>query len=90
MNINFATCEPKRALEFIRKVYSSYTITEEQCKEVLDLVAQDIIRIQDPMMHGSTIQVVVGNKFDASKHDVPTIQKTCQEMTNSITKGKKQ
>ena len=63
MNISFATCEPKRALEFIRTVYSERTVTEEQCKEVLDLVAQDIIRIQDPMMHGSAIQIEVGKKY---------------------------
>jgi hypothetical protein len=59
MNIEFATCERKRALEFIQRVYPSKTITDtpECAGPLLDLVERDIVRIQDPMMYGDRIAV---------------------------------
>lgn len=64
MKVDFATCDPKRALQFIKKVYPSITI-EEGCAEVksfLSLVSRDIVRLQDPYMHGNRIQVIEGKK----------------------------
>lgn len=59
MNIEFATCERHRALSFLKQVYPACVITDsEECaKPLLDLVAKDIVRIQDPMMHGNRIAV---------------------------------
>lgn len=59
MNIEFATCERKRALGFIQKVYPSKTITDtpDCAGPLLDLVERDIVRVQDPMMYGSQIAV---------------------------------
>lgn len=59
MNIEFATCERKRALEFIQRVYPSKAITDtpESAGPLLDLVERDIIRIQDPAMYGNRIGV---------------------------------
>jgi hypothetical protein len=66
MEIQFATCERWRALGFIKKVYPSRTIedTPECAGPLLDLVEKDIVRIQDPMMYGTRIEVVPGKKWD--------------------------
>lgn len=71
MNIEFATCERKRALEFIQRVYPSASIkdTPEQAGPMLDLVEKDVIRIQDPMMYGNSIQAVPGRNWDESLRD---------------------
>ena len=59
MKIEFATCERSRALEFIQRVYPSKTITDtpDCAGPLLDFVEKDIVRIQDPMMHGNQIAV---------------------------------
>lgn len=59
MNIEFATCERKRALEFISRVYPSKKITDtpDCAGPLLDLVEKDIVRIQDPMMYGNQIAI---------------------------------
>jgi hypothetical protein len=63
--INFATCERKRALSYIQQVYPSKAITDtpDSAGSLLDLVEQDLVRIQDPMMHGSRIAVIPGGKY---------------------------
>lgn len=60
MNIQFATCERNRALEYIQRVYPSYKITDtpDSAGPLLDFVERDIVRIQDPMMYGGNIAVV--------------------------------
>lgn len=65
MNIMFATCERKRALEFLQAVYPSKEITDtpESAGPLLDFVEQDIVRIPDPMMHGKRIEVIPGKKW---------------------------
>ena len=59
MNIEFATCERKRALEFIQHVYPSKTITDtpDCAGPLLNLVERDIVRVQDPMLYGNRIAV---------------------------------
>ncbi len=59
MNIEFATCDRKRALEFIQRVYPSKKITDtpDCAGPLLDLVEKDIVRIQDPMMYGNRIEI---------------------------------
>lgn len=66
MNIEFATCDRKRALGFIRKVYPSSTIEDsiEGAGLLLDLVEADVVRVQDPMMYGSRISIVPSKNFD--------------------------
>ncbi len=68
---SFATCERRRALGFIQAVYPSKTITDtpESAGPLLDFVEKDIVRIQDPMMHGNRIQVLPGTNWteDAAK-----------------------
>lgn len=59
MNIEFATCDRKRALSFIQSVYPLRDITDtpECAGHLLDLVEKDIVRVQDPMMYGNKIAV---------------------------------
>lgn len=80
MNIEFATCERKRALGYIQKVYPSKTITDtpESAGPLLDFVEADIVRIQDPLMYGNQIEVRPGKKWveDAAKR--AEIQAACR------------
>jgi len=49
MSIVFATCERKRALEFLQKSFPDKELSDEGAvKDVLDLVEADIIRVGDP------------------------------------------
>jgi len=71
MNISFATCCRKTALEYIQWVYPNRSI-EDSPKSIgllLDLVSKDVIRIQDPMMYGNRIGVVEGKKFSEKYRD---------------------
>ena len=71
VNIEFATCERKRALEFIQQVYPSRTITDtpECAGPLLDFVERDIVRVQDPMMYGNRIQVSPATNWDEKHRD---------------------
>lgn len=57
MAFGFATCDRKRALGFLQKLYPSAAIedTPEDAAPVLDLVARDVIRISDPDFHGGMV-----------------------------------
>lgn len=71
MNIEFATCERHRALEYMKRVYPSRTIsdTPESAKPILDLIDQDILRLQDPMMYGGRIALVPGTNWDEARRE---------------------
>ena len=66
MDIQFATAERSRALVYIQSVYPLKAITDtpQSAGKLLDLVAKDIVRIQDPAMHGNQIAVIPGNKWN--------------------------
>ncbi len=70
MSINFATCDRKRALSFLQKVYPSRVVSDspDSAGPLLDFVEKDIIRIQDPMVHAvnGTIQAIPGKNWDES------------------------
>ena len=59
MKIEFATCERHRALQYIQQVYPDRVITDtpDSAGPLLDFVEKDIVRIQDPAMHGNQIAV---------------------------------
>lgn len=63
---HFATCDRHRALEFIRAVYPSKTISADDAGPLLDFIEKDIVRIQDPMMHGNSPQIIPGTNWDES------------------------
>ena len=74
MFINFATCERGRALSFLRAVLNSGVVedTDGSAGTFLDFVEADVVRVQDPMMYGSRIQIIPGNNWDESKRDAVT------------------
>ena len=82
MGFQFATCERSRALGFLQKVYPSRTIadTDDSAGPLLDLVEKDVVRIQDPMMHGNRIQVVPGTKWVEDKETRDTITGVCAKL----------
>jgi len=83
MNIQFATCERNRALGFIQKVYPSKTITDtpESAGPLLDFVEQDLVRVQDPMMYGSQIQIVPGSKWAENDETRQKVMDACKLFT---------
>jgi hypothetical protein len=80
VEISFATCERKRALGYIQKVYPSKKITDspESAGPLLDFVEQDMVRIQDPFMYGNRIQVVPGKKWKENAASRAAIINACK------------
>lgn len=68
MSFQFATCDRRFALEFLQREYPNRVIedTPDSVGLLLDLVAQDLIRVQDPKFH-QPCQIVPGNKWDESR-----------------------
>jgi len=66
MPIQFATCVRGTALRFIREAYPDIEDTPESAGVLLDLVERDVVRIQDPMMHGPGIAVIPGRNWQES------------------------
>jgi len=59
MSFAFATCDRRRALQFLQKLYPSKQITDtpESAGPLLDFVEADVVRITDPDFHrGEVIQ----------------------------------
>jgi hypothetical protein len=67
MSFSFATCEVPRAVQFIQKMYPSKEVTAEKMPLLLDLIRQDILRVQDPDFH-RPCQIIAGNNYDNAKH----------------------
>lgn len=82
MSFSFATCERGRALGFLKAVYPSYEIddTIECAKDLLDFVEKDIVRIQDPMMHGNSPQVIPSTNWKNEYKN--NVVKACMKLTS--------
>lgn len=65
----FATCDRRRALVFLQQARGDETLTDtpESMGPLLDLVAQDVIRVTDPSYHLAT--VIGGTNWDESRRD---------------------
>lgn len=70
MDIAFATCERNKALAYMQTAEpgAGLTDTPESAGPVLDLVERDVLRVQDPLMHGKQIAVIAGTKY-TDAHD---------------------
>lgn len=84
MYVEFATCERQRALRYIQHVYPSKTVTDtpDSAGPLLDLVEQDVVRVQDPQMYGPMIAIVPGDKWveDVTKRaEVAAVASTLHE-----------
>lgn len=77
--IHFATCVRVEALGFIQQRCPHVTDTPESAGPLLDLVAADIVRIQDPFMHGQA-GVIPGDKFSDSAVTREEIRAMCMKI----------
>lgn len=84
MSFMFATCDRQRALGFIRKARPSAELhdTPESAGPFLDLIAADVIRVQDPDYHPSC-EVVPGKNWDDSRHS--EVVALCNRVFNGAT-----
>lgn len=72
MSFAFATCERKRALEFLKKLYPSSVVddTDESVKDLLDIIEADEIRVCDPDYHGG--QIIQSGNWNDTTHERAT------------------
>jgi len=84
MAISFATCNRNTALGYLQKVCpsSDITDTEDSAGPLLDFVEKDLVRIQDPMMHGSKIGVIAGDKWSEDEDVRKEIVAACEIFYN--------
>lgn len=61
MSFQFATCEIKNAIKFLKTGYPSRDISEENLPKLKDALSKDIVRITDPNFH--RLALVVGNNY---------------------------
>lgn len=82
MSFSFATCERGRALGFIAEVYPNHEIadTPDCAGPLLDFVEKDVVRVQDPMMHGKSPQVIQSKNWDEAL--MPAILSACGRLTS--------
>lgn len=90
MLIQFATCGRREALGFLQRACPAGQIadTAECASPILDLVEKDILRVQDPMMHGSRIAIIAGKKY-GDEHDA-SVKSAVKVLTDHIASVKKQ
>jgi len=77
MSFAFATCERRRALEFLQKLYPNHAVTDtdESIKDLLDIIEADELRVCDPSFHGG--QIIEGRniKPDTAARATAALQK---------------
>lgn len=75
MNIQFATCDRRRALEFLQKLYpkSRVSDTGDSAGALLDWVEKDIVRVQDPDYHNPATIIPATNWKEEYRSEVFTI-----------------
>ena len=70
MNTEFAACDRRRALEFIKLAYPSKEITDtqESAGQLLDFVEKGIVRVTNPFVHaGDFFEVRTGENWVESR-----------------------
>jgi hypothetical protein len=68
MGIVFATCNISNAIRFINSNYpDKKDLTQEDIPKLTNLIKDDVLRVQDPMMH-NPCQIILGKKY-IKKHD---------------------
>lgn len=63
MSIIFATCDVKKAMGFINKMYPSHKdLIEEDIPQLVKLINRDVVRVQDPDFH-QPCQIIEGRNY---------------------------
>ncbi len=67
---HFATCDRKTAMQFLERGYPTRNINfnNESISAMLDLIENDVMRVQDPQMHGSP-NLISGQKYSSMSRD---------------------
>lgn len=78
MTFAFATCERRRALEFLQKLYPSTEVsdTDESVKDLLDIIEADEIRVCDPDFHRGQIIQSTNWKDDTAERTKAALEKS--------------
>ena len=77
----FATCEVPRAIDFIKKMYPDKEVSAEKMPKLMELIKQDVLRVQDPDFH-RPCQIISGNNYDESKHSNSVSEAISEFMKN--------
>lgn len=81
MSFQFATCDRNFALLFLQQEYPTKIVDTTTVGPILNLIGEDLIRVQDPKYH-QPCQIVPGNKWDeARRNEVLTL---CQDVFGSL------
>lgn len=86
----FATCERRRALEFLQILYpnAKNPITDEGVtKALLDLVEKDILRIPDPAMHGMRVAIMPSKNYVETPENRAACTKACLDFHEYAIEG---
>lgn len=59
--MQFATCEPHRAFEYLGKELPSKMFNKDVMPKLFEALKSDIVRITDPMMH--PLALIGGNNY---------------------------
>lgn len=78
MSFAFATCERNRALTFLKKLYPSSIVADEDdsVKDLLDIIEADEIRVCDPDFHGGQIIQGTNWKEDTQERATAALRKS--------------
>lgn len=82
MNISFATCDTRNAINYIKQVYPKLILDESKFPKVIKLISNDVLRVQDPMMYGNRIAIVAGNNYKKDQDD--SIKEATDELLSYI------
>jgi len=72
MSFAFATCERRRALEFLKKLYPSHRVedADDSVKDLLDIIEADELRVCDPEFHSG--EIIEGRNMKADTFERAT------------------
>ena len=82
--MQFASCQwTPYARSFIVALYPSTIIDDEKIPKLIELIGEDVLRVQDPAMH-QPCQIVAGKNYtDDRMTEINTAIAELQEHTNT-------
>lgn len=82
MSFQFASCQWRPyAKSFIQKMFPDKEIVDSEIPLLIALIDEDVLRVQDPDMHG-VCQIVTGNNYSESRTD--DIDKAIKQFTENM------
>jgi len=84
MQVQFATCVPKTALEYINQYHPH--ISQAGIPLLMSLIEKDICRVTDPAMYGRA-ELIAGQRY--VKDNDATIQEAVKQFNAAVLRVKK-